>query len=144
MSEPPALATRRCSVAPPAMAMPDRSRMSSASISARGITGTSFSRAATTSTLSFFTAEEITTTWGEVMFSARWPMEMVMPIAWSRFVVSDSFRSEPVTSYPRFARTSAMPDMPTPPIPIKCMVLYLSNMSVAFHPGHAVLEQAHR
>ena len=63
----------------PAMATPYLSRMSSASISARGMTGTCFSRAAITSTLSFFTADEITTTCGVVMFSARWPMKISPP-----------------------------------------------------------------
>ena len=46
----------------PAMAMPLRRRISSASIMARGTTGMRFSRAAMTSGLSALTAVEVTTT----------------------------------------------------------------------------------
>jgi len=46
----------------PAMATPYLSRMSSASISARGMTGTLRARASSTSGLSRLTAEEVTTT----------------------------------------------------------------------------------
>ncbi len=46
----------------PAIAIPNRKRISSASISARGTTGMRAARAATTSGLSGLTALEITTT----------------------------------------------------------------------------------
>ena len=57
----------------PAMAMPSRKRINSASISARGITGICCSLAATTSGLSFFTAVEVTTTSAPLTCSAVWP-----------------------------------------------------------------------
>ena len=57
----------------PAMATPYLSRMSSASISARGMTGTLRARASTTSGLSRRTAEEVTTTSASRTLAAAWP-----------------------------------------------------------------------
>ena len=54
----------------PAMAMPYLIRISSASISARGITGICLRRASSTSGLSGFTAEEMTTTSASPTFKA--------------------------------------------------------------------------
>jgi hypothetical protein len=82
----------------PAMAMPYLSRISSASISARGMTGIFFARAATTSGLSLRTAVEITTTSASVRFSAAWPVKIRPPSEASRRVVSDSLTSEPETA----------------------------------------------
>ena len=79
----------------PAMAMPCLSRISSASIKARGTTGIFFSRAATTSGLSALTAVEVTTASAPSMCAAAWPMHVVMPSPWSRFSVALSDRSEP-------------------------------------------------
>src|SRR3990172_2555016 len=115
----------------PAMATPYLSRMSSASISARGITGICFSLAATTSTLSFFTADEMTTTCGEATFSARCPIKISPPSFLSRSVVSDAFMSEPETRYPRLSRTSAIPLMPIPPMPTKWICLIFLNIGLA-------------
>ena len=60
----------------PATATPYFTRISSASISARGMTGMSRARAAATSGLSARTALETTTTSARATFSARWPMLM--------------------------------------------------------------------
>ena len=59
--------------------MPYFMRISSASISPRGITGTLAAWAATTSGLSPLTAEEMTTTWAPSMASPWWPRCTVMP-----------------------------------------------------------------
>jgi len=78
-SRPPAcstLATRLVVVVlpwVPAMAMPRRSRISSASMTARGTTGISLARAVLTSGLSLPTALEMTTASAPAMFSAAWP-----------------------------------------------------------------------
>ena len=63
----------------PAMAMPYFMRISSASISPRGITGILAAWAAITSGLSPFTAVEITTTWASSMRLASWPMWIGTP-----------------------------------------------------------------
>ncbi len=81
----------------PATAMPYFMRMSSASISARGMTGMSRALARWTSTLSARTAEEMTTTSAALTFSALWPMEMSAPRRASLCVASFSWRSEPET-----------------------------------------------
>ena len=81
----------------PAMAMPCLSRISSASISARGMTGIFRRRASTTSGLSRRTADEITTTSASPTWSAEWPSAMRPPRPARRRVVSDSRRSEPET-----------------------------------------------
>ena len=54
----------------PAMAIPYRNRISSASISARGITGTPRLRASLTSGFDGRTAVEVTTTWASPTFAA--------------------------------------------------------------------------
>ncbi len=71
----------------PAMAMPYFMRISSASISPRGITGTLAARAATTSGLLPFTALEITTTWAFSMHFASWPMVTCTPRLARRWVI---------------------------------------------------------
>ncbi|GIW55261.1 MAG: hypothetical protein KatS3mg082_1665 [Nitrospiraceae bacterium] len=81
----------------PAIAMPYFNRISSASISARGMTGIFLALASTTSGLVGATAEEITTTCASPTLDAWWPMKMRPPSSCSRLVVSDSWRSEPVT-----------------------------------------------
>ncbi len=81
----------------PATATPYFIRMSSASISARGMTGMRPARALRTSTLSSRTAEEVTTTSALLRFSARWPMATWAPRRTSRRVASFSWMSEPET-----------------------------------------------
>jgi hypothetical protein len=82
----------------PAMATPYLSRISSASISARGMTGIFFCLAASTSGLSFFTALEITTTSHSSRFSALCPpVTMRAPCEASFLVSSLSLRSLPLT-----------------------------------------------
>src|SRR5581483_6141793 len=105
----------------PATAIPYFIRMSSASISARGMTGIFSSRARTTSGFANVTAEEMTRT---SMSSATCaascgPMWIAAPIVASRRVVSPATRSEPETVYPSVSSTSAMPLMPMPPMPTK-------------------------
>ena len=105
----------------PAMATPSFRRINSASISARGMTGIPRSRAAMASGFDARrTALEVTTTsTSSATFSARCPMAMLPPSEASRRVISLSFRSDPLTRYPRFRRSSAMPLIPIPPIPTK-------------------------
>ena len=80
----------------PATAIPYLSRMSSASISARGIVGIWRCRATWTSTLSLATAEEYTTTWAPSTWEGSWPMKTLAPRRSSRSTASPRFRSEPV------------------------------------------------
>ena len=83
----------------PATAMPYFMRMSSASISARGITGICRSLAASTSGFENFTAVEITTTESaSARFAASWPMWTSAPSERRRRVASFSFKSEPLIS----------------------------------------------
>ena len=81
----------------PATAMPCRSRISSASISARGTTGIFFARAATTSGLSSLTALDTTTASAPAMCSSAWPRWILAPSCRSRRVAGVSARSEPLT-----------------------------------------------
>jgi hypothetical protein len=71
--------------------------MSSASISARGTTGMRFSRAATTSGLSGWTAEETTTASAPLMLSLPCLVFTFTPRLARRRVALFSERSEPVT-----------------------------------------------
>ena len=82
----------------PAMAMPCLRRISSASISARGMTGIWRRRASTTSGLSRRTADEITTTSASPTFPAEWPSSMRPPRPERRRVASEALRSEPETA----------------------------------------------
>jgi hypothetical protein len=81
----------------PATAMPCFRRISSASISARGTTGTPCSRAAATSGLSGGTAVETTTASAPAMLPASCPIAMRTPMPASRRVTDDAARSEPET-----------------------------------------------
>ena len=81
----------------PAIAMPCFRRISSASITARGTTGTRLARAAMTSGLSPFTAVDVTTASAPAMCAASWPIATLMPSAASRRVVALSVWSEPDT-----------------------------------------------
>ncbi len=56
-----------------------------------------------------------------VTFSARWPSKTVAPRVSSRSVILDFLESLPWTRYPNVSSTSAMPDMPMPPMPTKWM-----------------------
>ncbi len=82
----------------PATATPYLRRISSASISARGITGMPRRRASTTSALVGRTAVEITTTWAPSTLAAACPSAMRAPCAASRSVTGDRFWSEPETT----------------------------------------------
>ena len=82
----------------PATAMPKRSRISSASISARGITGIRRPRASTSSGLSGRTADENTTTSAPPTLPAACPMRTVTPSDSSRSVTAERFASDPDTA----------------------------------------------
>ena len=82
----------------PATATPCFIRISSASISARGITGIPRFLAAMTSGLSSLTAEDRTTTCAPSTFEASWPFCTVTPSSTSRWVVALLRRSLPLTS----------------------------------------------
>ena len=96
-------------------------RISSASISARGMTGIFSARACTTSGLEYFTAEEMTTT--SMSGVDRLGAVAVGDVGAARRSGGASPRSramsEPLTRWPRVSSTSAMPLMPTPPMPTK-------------------------
>ena len=81
----------------PATRMPCFMRISSASISARGMTGMPFSRAALTSGLLGATALETTTTSASPRLAASWPRYTRPPSFSRRRVDSERTRSEPVT-----------------------------------------------
>ena len=81
----------------PATATPYLRRISSASISARGITGTPSRRASTTSGLSLLTAVEVTTTCAPWTWAASCPIPTLAPSVASRSVTLVRFRSEPET-----------------------------------------------
>src|SRR5690349_15168239 len=103
----------------PATATPIFMRMSSASISARGMVGIPRCRAAPSSTLSRAIAEEYTTTWAPSTFDASWPMKTLAPAVSRRSIASLRFSSDPVTTWPSVSRISAIPDIPLPPMPTK-------------------------
>ena len=81
----------------PATATPYLRRISSASISVRGITGMPRRRASTTSGFSGFTAVEVTTTWAPRRRAAAWPSAKRAPKDTRRSVTLERFRSEPET-----------------------------------------------
>ena len=81
----------------PATATPYLSRISSASISARGITGTPRRRASATSGFSLRTAVEVTTTCAPRACSGACPSKTRAPSEARRSVVAVRFRSEPDT-----------------------------------------------
>ena len=104
----------------PAQASVLRPLPRAASICERCQTAMPFSRAATSSGFFSGMAVEMTTaSMSSVMFALSWPIKTVMPASRSALVARDSFMSEPLTCMPRALATSAMPDMPTPPIPMK-------------------------
>ena len=77
--------------------MAQRSRINSASISARRTTGTNRARAACTSGLSAFTAVETTTTCALPIFSGACPTATAMPASRNRFTLALSAISLPCT-----------------------------------------------
>src|SRR5262249_22875397 len=109
----------------PATAIEKRSRISSASISARGITGICRRAASTTSGFVGRTADEITTT--SASPSASCPSETGRRSVPRRAATIVSFSWEPQTMYPRYASSSAMPLIPIPPTPTKCTCLVFPN-----------------
>src|SRR5205085_7847258 len=66
-----------------------------------------------------------TTSTSAATFSARCPVAMLPPREARRRVMSLSLRSDPLTRYPRFSSSSAMPLMPIPPIPTKWTLTFL-------------------
>jgi hypothetical protein len=79
------------------MATQDLRRISSASISARRTTGMSRARAAASSGLSRFTAEDTTTTVASPILRALCPIEIGTPMPRSRVTLAFSPRSLPCT-----------------------------------------------
>ncbi len=105
----------------PATAMARRPPISAASASERCTTGMPRSRAAASSGLSSRMALETTMELAPSgTCSAAWPTCTAAPSSRSASTVSDSFESLPETLAPRTARIFARPDMPAPPIPMKC------------------------
>ena len=80
----------------PATAIPYFSRINSASSSPRGITGMPSRRASCTSGFCSSTAELTTSARAPPTFAASCPSKTVAPIAASRSVIGESFRSEPL------------------------------------------------
>ena len=75
-------------------------RISSPSISARGITGIEVARAVTSSGFVLGIAEEKTTTSASRTLSSAWPTAIRAPFLTKRRVVSDSRASDPETENP--------------------------------------------
>jgi hypothetical protein len=105
----------------PAMATPFWRRISSASITARGTTGSSLAWAATTSGLSALTAVEVTRQSAPAMCAASCPMCTRAPRSARRWAAAPMDRSLPEMVKPWLSSTSAMPLMPAPPMPTKWM-----------------------
>src|SRR5713226_4905213 len=91
----------------PATAIPYFKRISSASISARGITGIFILCASMTSGLSAFTAEEVTTTCAPSALEALCPSYTVAPRFWRRSVMVEGLVSEPSTITERLQNLGA-------------------------------------
>ncbi|CAM5556103.1 hypothetical protein STANM309S_06472 [Streptomyces tanashiensis] len=105
----------------PATAIARRPSMREASASERCTTGMPSSAARASSGLSARMALETTTAEASsARCSAAWPMCTVTPRARSDSAVADSLASLPATLAPRWARIFAMPDIPAPPMPMKC------------------------
>ena len=106
----------------PATAMPYFMRISSASISARGITGIFSSRARTTSGFENVTADEMTTTStrSSTCAASCTPVKMrrAEPLEPARGLALGDVGAGHACS-PSVSSTSAMPLMPMPPIPTK-------------------------
>ena len=96
-------------------------RISSASISALGIIGIFNSSAAATSAFPLDIAVDVTITSAFPICSFLCPLYICAPSFTSLSVIGPSFKSEPDTLYPRLKRSSAMPLMPIPPMPTKCI-----------------------
>jgi hypothetical protein len=79
------------------MAMPYFKRISSASISARWITGMWSLRASATSGLSAAMAELVTSTSDPGTFPAAWPSKITAPRLDKRWVMAEFFKSDPET-----------------------------------------------
>src|SRR4051812_7282889 len=114
----------------PATATAYRSRISSASISARGITGICRRTASTTSTFVGRTADDTTTTSAPPTWLAVCPYSTCTPSVVSRSVTAERFSSEPETICPRLTSSSAIPLMPIPPTPMKCTRRVFPNTAV--------------
>ena len=82
----------------PATAMPYFIRISSASISARGMIGIPRRRASRTSTFSPEIAEDVTTTSALRTLPGAWPARIRAPSVLRRLTVSPLARSDPVTA----------------------------------------------
>ncbi|CAM5373790.1 hypothetical protein STENM36S_00835 [Streptomyces tendae] len=105
----------------PATAIGRRPFIRAARASERCTTGMPSSAARASSGLSSRIAEETTTQLASsARCSAACPMCTVAPRARSASAVADSLASLPATAAPRWARILAMPDIPAPPMPMKC------------------------
>ncbi len=105
----------------PATAIGRRPSISAARASERCTTGMPSSAARSSSGLSSRIAEETTTQLASsARWPAAWPMCTVAPYARRASAVGESLASLPTTLAPRWARILAMPDIPAPPMPMKC------------------------
>ena len=111
----------------PATATANFKRISSDSISPRLITGFLSCLALTSSGLSSLAALVYTITSAPSTFASSWPMLIFMPISLSIFTLAFSLMSEPLTVNPILCSTSAIPLMPIPPMPTKCIWENLPN-----------------
>jgi hypothetical protein len=101
-------------------AMENRSRISSASISARGITGMPRRRASTNLRVRRFHRRRKDHHLRLADVFRPMPLVHLMPNFFSsRVATAERFTSDPLTSKPRFASSSAIPLMPMPPMPTK-------------------------
>ena len=70
---------------------------------------------------SIVTADDFTTTSAPSIFASLCPMKISTPADCKRLALAFKVRSEPDISYPWLCSTSAIPHIPLPPIPTKCI-----------------------
>ena len=104
----------------PATATARRPTITEASAPARCTTASPRRRASTSSGLDSRIAVDTTTVSTSPTFSARCPRCTTAPSARSAARVTESLASLPLTGSPRASMIRAMPDIPAPPMPMKC------------------------
>ena len=86
-------------------------------------------RAKANSGLSSRIAAEIITNSASAKFSSLCPISILAPSAFSEVRSGESFLSEPETVKPLASIILAIPLMPEPPMPIKCILSFASSDS---------------
>ena len=109
----------------PATAIPLLNRINSDNISALGMMGILLSNADLNSIFCLDIAPETTNTSIPLIFETKCLLNILIPIFFKCFTEFDSVISDPVTKNPNVCITSAIPLIPEPPIPTKCIFFIL-------------------